>query len=339
MGFGGGGSVTNSSSKEEGKQRSINTVDVPDWLMPFIQQSTGAASSALARLGGQVQQDNIADLTPEQQDALSRMRGLVGGDFSGTAQDVFMQAAQGMGTDFLDPELVARLGEGFNLGDTINEARDAVGFTDNPEARAALEATARGDFLFGGEGFDAAVDAAVRAATPAIMSTFGGTAGGATSGLATTAIGQAAIDAFANQYGAERGRQVGAADALDRGARADRAQYLGFGDSAANRARRGDEMLANLSESERRRQMAAAGQLPGMGMLDANMLMDVGEYVQGQEQREIDRRMQDTLQYLSAAMGGMPISSFLGNTTTGDYERTRHSMEATGNFQGGGGGK
>lgn len=77
----------------------------------------------------------------------------------------------------------------------------------------ALEGTARGDFLLGGPGFDAAVDASVRAAQPHILSTFGA-AGRGTGGLAQAAIGRAATDAFASQYGQERARQLLAAQAL-----------------------------------------------------------------------------------------------------------------------------
>ncbi|MEQ8504582.1 MAG: hypothetical protein RIB80_04600 [Rhodospirillales bacterium] len=79
--------------------------------------------------------------------------------------------------------------------------------------RDLTEATARGDFLFGGEGFDAAVDAAVRRAQPAILSSFGA-AGRSNSGLAQAAIAQQATDAFANQHQVERQRQLAAASSL-----------------------------------------------------------------------------------------------------------------------------
>ena len=100
--------------------------------------------------------------------------------------------------------------------------------------QAALTSTAAGDFLYGGDAFDAAVQAAVRQATPGLLSTFGSAgAGGATGGLAQEAIGQAAVDAFARQYAQERANQLGAAGSLnqfglaDVGQRADIAQALG----------------------------------------------------------------------------------------------------------------
>lgn len=89
--------------------------------------------------------------------------------------------------------------------------RGAGGFI--PTAQQTLLDTAQGDFLFGGEGFDAAVNAATRAAQPGILSSFG-RAGRGVSGLGQAAVGQAATDAFASQFGQERGRQLAAAQAL-----------------------------------------------------------------------------------------------------------------------------
>lgn len=82
-----------------------------------------------------------------------------------------------------------------------------------PTAQDALLSTARGDFLHGGPGFDAAVDAATRAAQPHILSTFG-RAGRGVSGLGQAALGQAHADAFANLFNQERNRQLNAATAL-----------------------------------------------------------------------------------------------------------------------------
>jgi hypothetical protein len=82
-----------------------------------------------------------------------------------------------------------------------------------PTALNALQQTAAGDFLFGGQGFNAAVDAAMRQAQPHILSTFGGSGRG-TGGLAQTAMSQAATDAFARQFGQERQNQLNAAQAI-----------------------------------------------------------------------------------------------------------------------------
>lgn len=70
-----------------------------------------------------------------------------------------------------------------------------------------LTNTLNGDYLYGGQGFNQAVDAATRKILPQINSTFEG-AGRTGSGLAATAQTQAIADAFANQYGNERENQM-----------------------------------------------------------------------------------------------------------------------------------
>ena len=316
-----------SASQTSGSEQ--NTVQVPDWLQPFFDQAVGTAGSALGGLSGAVNQDTVADFTPEQLQSFEMMKNFIGGagNFLPTAQNTFLDAAQGVGTGFLDPTLQKSLsGSNFDFADYIGQGKAATDFTNNPISREALNATARGDYLFGGEGFDAAVDAAVRAAQPHIASSFGGTVGGVGSGLAKHAVGQSAIDAFANQYANERRNQVGAASDLEAGGRQDRATFLGFGESGANRARRGDEMLAGLSDEERRRQMMAAGQLPGIGSMDAEMLMGVGDIMQGQNQRELDAPMRNQMMLLQAALSGLPLSDFFGSNR--DYEEQTLSAKA-----------
>lgn len=110
--------------------------------------------------------------------------------------------------------VVGTLGEG-GTPTAIGELQGILGESLSPEALQNLQATANGDFLFGGPGFNEAVDEAVRRAAPNIISTFGRAGvGGATGGLAQTAISQAATDAFARQFAQERDRQIGASQAL-----------------------------------------------------------------------------------------------------------------------------
>lgn len=74
-------------------------------------------------------------------------------------------------------------------------------------ANNQLVSTLNGDYLYGGSGFNAAVDAATRKAMPGINSTFEA-AGRTNSGLADVAKTQAISDAFASQYGQERDNQL-----------------------------------------------------------------------------------------------------------------------------------
>lgn len=90
-------------------------------------------------------------------------------------------------------------------------ARGEGGFL--PTAQQGLLETARGDFLFGGPGFDAAVNASLDLAQPRISSAFG-LAGGRNDPLAGVALQREASNAFANLFSQERNRQLGALEAL-----------------------------------------------------------------------------------------------------------------------------
>lgn len=79
-----------------------------------------------------------------------------------------------------------------------------------PAAQQNLIGTLQGENLYGGEGFNAALDAASRRILPQVDSAFA-KAGRYGSGLAKTAQTQALADAFASQYGQERQRQMQAA--------------------------------------------------------------------------------------------------------------------------------
>jgi hypothetical protein len=73
-----------------------------------------------------------------------------------------------------------------------------------------MESTLNGDYLYGGQGFNAAFDAASRKINPMVDSAFA-THGRSGSGLAGAAKTQALGDAFASMYGQERNNQMQAA--------------------------------------------------------------------------------------------------------------------------------
>jgi len=90
----------------------------------------------------------------------------------------------------------------------ISQARAPSSLTQ--AGLGTAEQTARGDFLYGGPGFNAAYQAAANKIIPQVNSQFA-RAGRSGSGLAQTAQTQALADAFASQYGQERGLQQQAA--------------------------------------------------------------------------------------------------------------------------------
>ena len=88
------------------------------------------------------------------------------------------------------------------------QAQRAINGSDvTRSAQNNATATLRGDYLYGGPGFNAAFDAASRKILPQVDSTFnrGGRYG---SGLAQTAQTQALGDVFAGMYGQERNHQM-----------------------------------------------------------------------------------------------------------------------------------
>jgi hypothetical protein len=75
-------------------------------------------------------------------------------------------------------------------------------------ANSQLTGTLNGDYLFGGQGFNQAVDAASRKILPQVVNSAFERAGRTGSGLASTARTQAFRDSFADQYGQERQNQM-----------------------------------------------------------------------------------------------------------------------------------
>jgi hypothetical protein len=93
-------------------------------------------------------------------------------------------------------------------------AREGVTGPGYQAGEDLLNRTIAGDFLYGGEGFNAAVEAAQRQAMPGVLSAFGLRGGTGTGGLAQTALARAFADPFAAQYGQERLAQERALQAL-----------------------------------------------------------------------------------------------------------------------------
>lgn len=262
---------------------------LPDSVKATLESAQGGSlpPEALAALSG-ASQGGLDFLPPE---VLESLRSTLGsGSLPGSSINT-LTAAQGQAA----PDAAARLsGVSGNVDSFLPaSSRDTLGLLSggsnlNPVgtdefgrvvegevipgvSREALESTARGDFLFGGDGFDAAVDAAIRAARPGIVSTFGRAgAGGATGGLAQAAVGRSAVDAFARQFGEERGRQLSAADRLGEFGLADRSQRL----DAAGRV--ADVGLSNNAQSldDARNRAAAAGTLGEFGLAGRGQAID-----------------------------------------------------------------
>lgn len=107
---------------------------------------------------------------------------------------------------------------GYFPGSTVvpfsQQTTDALGMTEQmarsgggiQPAMDTFNATVGGDYLFGGDGFNAALDAANARVIPQVQSMFS-RAGRSGSGLAQTAMADAISNNFAGLYNQERGRQ------------------------------------------------------------------------------------------------------------------------------------
>ncbi len=381
MGSGGG-----STKFGKGSGTSSTRTRIPPFLQQFLQQATGAAEGSLGSLEQLFGGDLAADFDPLEVQAqdLAESRA-TGGPFISTAQDTFLDAATSEeGVAGFVPEGALDTLSGAAAGadissfipkDALDAFKAAASGADTGDLGAlrtfaeqsgipvetleALTATTRGDFLFGGEGFDQAVQAAVNAARPQIQSVFGRAgAGGATSGLAQAAVGESATDAFARQFSQERGRQLSAADRLaglsltDKGQRADifaaleefgltgAGELAGLGETERGRGLASAGLLGEFGNIAEDRKLDAASRLPGLGEADINLLSRTGREKRAGAQREIDAPILGQLQLLASALGGLPIENLLGSKTNAKGRTFDQLFFGEGSFgsKGGGGG-
>ena len=150
------------------------------------------------------------------------------------------------------------------------------------EGLNTMRDTARGDYLYGGEGFNAAVDASLRHTMPAISSQFGG-AGRTGSAYHANTLGQAASDAFASQYGQERGRQMGAAGAIPGMAQAQFMPYQQMMNAGRQQYQMYDAPMAR--ENVMRNQMNRRAGLGALQGLFGNTLQTAGLGSSGYQQQ------------------------------------------------------
>ena len=308
-------------------------VQIPDFLKPYLTAQADIGRTTLQNLQGQLQGAGAGDLvsgfTPAQlqgqQMALDYAR-----DPSGNlafSQDRLQDIAKGAAVDRYSPQVAGALGAGMNAGvDTSmlqNFAQNAV--TLDPAARNALTQSAAGGYMYGNPAFDEAVQASIRAARPNILSGFAaqGGAGAVKSGLAQIGMQQAASDAFSRLYGDERERQLRASGQLgDFSLGARRLQQ----DSATQQVQsqlQGQQLrnqaaanFGGLLSDERGRQLSAAGQLPGIGLLGADILQQIGLQQQQQNQSELMAPINAQQMLLAAAAGSPSFNSLYGQSSS-----------------------
>ena len=316
-----------SGGGSKGKSKGKNKVTIPSFLQPFINQTTSTAGSALSNAQSLAGGQSVAPFNEAQQ--LAQMLGIeeaTNGQFIPAAQETLLNATQGQSiADFLDPATIAALrgsagGQGLDsfIDPGALSSLSNLSQTGEIAGSDALSRTAAGDFLYGGPGFDQAVEAAVRAARPGIISTFGRAgAGGATGGLSQTAVGTAGVDAFARQFAQERQNQLAAAGKLGDTSAGASGLLAGLSDSERGRALQSAGLLGEFGSTERGRQLTSASILPDIGTAGINLLSNIGGQQQDLAQQQIDAPFMRQIQLLSAALGGLPIESLLGSKSKG----------------------
>lgn len=85
------------------------------------------------------------------------------------------------------------------------------------------------------------------------------------------------------------------------------------------------DAFAGLFNQERQRQLGAAQALPGIAMAPFGLLSDIGGQQQALQQQQLTAPIQAQQSLLGSAMGGLPVSSLLGSTSTGTQSQPLHS--------------
>lgn len=289
----------------KGSEQQSQRVDIPDFLRPLFSQGADAATRTLGNVERLAGGDVVAGFDPAQEEAFRLAENVAGGegDFISTFQNLLRDTAGG--TDISSFLPAASF-------DTLSGVAGGSDITDSlpPEALSALSSTAGGDFLFGGDGFNAAVEAAVNAATPNIASAFGSTRGGLSGALAKQAVGDTAVDAFARQFANERSNQLGAAETL-----------AGITGRDQDRSVNAAGLLGSFGDRERDRAISAGAQLPGAGLLSSNILADVGSRRQDQAQRELTGPLDVQSDLFSRIVNGIDFEQLLGQSGEAESER------------------
>lgn len=196
----------------------------------------------------------------------------------------------------------------------LTTQRALAGSPINAAARDQLTSTLAGDYLYGGPGFDAAVQAATNKALPGIDSQFA-LRGRYGSGLMDEARTRAISDAFADQYSQERTNQLRAMMFAPQVAESD---YSDIGKLAAVGAQKEAMDQENLSDQIARHDYEQS--------VDQRQLQEYMNLIQGQYGGTTTTTSPLQQQYYQGSSGG----NILGTALTG--------VGLLGSLFGGGGG-
>lgn len=275
-------------------QQVTQEVKIPDELKPLINANVGYALQDIPHLRNIVSGSlGSGSFTGWEDGALRKMaeRAQHGGSSAPLRNQLRRIAGQSLGDRIGDH--TAR-----NLG-SLTHKRDLSAFVDGTGLQA-LRDTAGGNFLHGGDGFNAALAAANDASQKRIGSMFSGT-----SGLAQASMADEVGRNFAGLFDSERGRQLSAANALS-----------ALSDAEAGRRQTAINDYANERKDLQTTKLQAASMIPEAENMELKNLFDIGGRFR-QNNLDVQARDQAMLQNLiGVEMGTVNPSSLMGSTST-----------------------
>ena len=329
----------------------VTQTAIPEFLKPFLAQSVDASQGAMTGLTQLLARDNA--LTSPFNDL--QLQSQVGALNFANGNDGFLTQAQDVMREIADPEDIIQqyndgrglmqnasgmdalrgIADGSNVDQSaMNTLQGIAGGVDqNQIARSALESTAGGNFLYGGQGFNEAVQASIRQALPNIDSKFAlqGGSGAVSGGLRDAAVAEVTADAFARQFGNERQNQLSAAyqlnsygldNATQRMNAANQMNSFGLANTGqqfnaastlAGLDQNTGSSLINVANADRGRQFQAAGMLPQFGLMGSQITGQIGDSIQRQEERTKLGQVNAMQQLLQSSFGNINPNSLFGN--------------------------
>lgn len=295
---------------------SVQRTAIPELLKPFIAQGVDSSQGALTSLTQLLARDNALTSPFNSLQNQSQQMAL---DYA-LDPNGYLAQSQGALSEIADStDIVNMFNEGRDLLKNPLGLQGLQNFSAfdafNPTAQNTLEQTAAGNFLYGNPGFDAAVNASIAQASPYIKSQFAlqGGSGGLSGGLSDAAIAEATANVFAREFGNERNRQIGAANSLNNFGLAANQQNLGALGSLVGAQQNAGNSMVNAANQDRSRQLAALGMLPQYGLLNSDIVGQVGGARQAQEERTKLGQIQAMQSLLSNSFGQINPNSLFGN--------------------------
>jgi hypothetical protein len=298
----------------------------------FYPGSTVVPYSAETNLAIERQKNRAINGSPIQQSGTSQLTQTLSGDYLNNIGNIYYNPLQ---QGVQDNVITPLTGDSY-----LNQMNDL--YTNAPLSSAGnseLLNNINGNYLYGGDGFNAALQAAQNQITPQIDSAFE-RAGRTGSGLAQEAKTRAFADAFASQYGQERQNQL---NAMQMGQGATNAQAQGIGQArqaqlqAGQLGQQGTQLLMDNLSKERENQIRSMLFAPQMASLDYQDISKLAEVGAQKEQLSQEQLADEIARYDYGQNARQAQLAKYMNLVQGNYGGESYGT-STSNLDGGGGG-